>query len=74
MDLAESTLVSILILNRKRPEVVDRLLIDDFNSLEGISEDMDKDPFNSLSIRSREISKNYVRCQIRGKQINTPHD
>lgn len=67
MDLAESILISILIFNRRRPGEIERLLIDDFENLQGIIEEIDKDHFNSLSEESKEIAEKYVRCQIRGK-------
>lgn len=71
MDLAESTLISILVFNRRRPGEVEGLLIDDFKNLQGINEEIDKDHFNSLSAESKETAKKYVRCQIRGKLNRT---
>ena len=57
--LAETTLTSIQVFNRRRAGELERMLIDDLNSSQKISEETSKDFSKSLS--------KYVRITIRGK-------
>lgn len=70
-DLAESVLISIQLFNRRRPGEVERILIEDFKNFKTISDDTDKESFNSLSERSKLIAGKYVRFEIRGKLNRT---
>lgn len=65
--LAETTLTSIQVFNRRRAGEVERILIDDFLANQGVSEDTDKDLFRSLSQESQQLARKYVRFVIRGK-------
>lgn len=64
--LAETTLLSLQLFNRRRPGEIERLYLEDFNSYQGI--DMaDKESFNALSEEGKQLARDYVRFEIRGK-------
>lgn len=67
--LAEVTLLSIQVFNRRRPGELERLLIEDFNRYEGI--DTDQELFGVLSKQNKTIAKKYLRILIRGKLNRT---
>lgn len=61
----------IQLFNRRRAGEVERILIEDFNSHQGIDEETDKDLFKSLNNKSKQVAKKYVRFTIRGKLNRT---
>ncbi|XP_066585722.1 uncharacterized protein [Prorops nasuta] len=65
--LAETTLITIQLFNRRRPGEMERILLDDFNNYQRISKNENPEEYASLSKRGREVAKRYVRFQIRGK-------
>ncbi|XP_036146726.1 uncharacterized protein LOC118646902 [Monomorium pharaonis] len=65
--LGECTLISMQIYNRKRAGEIQRILLEDFKTYEGLNEQSDPDLFKSLSDSAKEIARKYVRFQIRGK-------
>lgn len=70
-NLAEVTLTSIQVFNRRRAGEVERILIEDFKNNERLDINTDKDLFESLSESSRKIAKKYIRFTIRGKLNRT---
>lgn len=66
-SLGECTLISMQIYNRKRAGEMQRVLLEDFHTYEGLNEQSDPDLFKSLSNSAKEIAQKYVRFQIRGK-------
>ncbi|KYN04691.1 hypothetical protein ALC62_04433 [Cyphomyrmex costatus] len=67
LSLAEATLVSILVFNRRRQGEMERILIADFQNYERIHKDMNNDVYSSLSEKDRKIAEKYIRFCIRGK-------
>ncbi|VEN42507.1 unnamed protein product [Callosobruchus maculatus] len=63
LSLAESTLISTQIFNRRRAGEIERIFIEDFQTCRSIDEDSLKD----LSSSSIAVANNYVRFEIRGK-------
>lgn len=70
-ELAEITLVSIQLFNRRRAGEIERVLIDDFRCYQSIDENVDKDLYNSLSNESKQLAQKYVRFTITGKLYRT---
>lgn len=66
-QLAEYTLISIQVFNRRRAGEIERVLITDFNTHQTINADTDPDIFNSLSEESKLAASQYRRFEIRGK-------
>lgn len=67
ISLAEVTLTSIHVFNRRRAGEIERVLIEDFKNYEGINKNMYSDIYASLSEENRKIAENYSRFCIRGK-------
>ncbi|XP_071647548.1 uncharacterized protein [Temnothorax longispinosus] len=67
VSLAEATLTSIHVFNRRRAGEMERVLINDFKNCEKINEDMYTDIYTSLSEQNQKIAQNYSRFCIRGK-------
>lgn len=67
LTLAETTLISLQLFNRRRAGEIERIFIDDYNTRTGI----DKDLLKSLSPNSKRLAENYVRFVIRGKLNRT---
>lgn len=65
--LAEATLTSIHVFNRRRAGEIERVLIEDFNNYEKLNENMYNDIYKSLSTEHKRIAQKYVRFCIRGK-------
>nr|XP_046492474.1 uncharacterized protein LOC124224077 isoform X1 [Neodiprion pinetum] len=65
--LAEVTLVSLQIFNRRRPGEIERLQIEDFETHEGMDSFTDKEVFDSMTPEAQRLARNYVRFMIRGK-------
>ncbi|KAF5307629.1 hypothetical protein FQR65_LT18374 [Abscondita terminalis] len=70
-ELAETTLVSIQLFNRRRAGEIERTLITDFQKYQMVDENTDKDIFLSLSKESKEIAQKYARFLITGKLYRT---
>ncbi|KAL6256689.1 hypothetical protein P5V15_012808 [Pogonomyrmex californicus] len=66
-QLAQFTLISVQVFNRRRVGEIERISIDDYRHQEGIKEKTNSDLYTSLSDEAREIAKKYVRFLIRGK-------
>jgi len=67
ISLAEATLTSVHVFNRRRAGEIERVLIEDFNNYEKLNENMYTDIYKSLSAENRKIAEKYVRFCIRGK-------
>lgn len=67
VSLAEATLTSIHVFNRRRAGEIERILIKDFKNYESINKNMYSDIYASLSEENRKIAENYSRFCIRGK-------
>jgi len=68
ISLAEVTLTSVHVFNRRRVGEIERiLLIEDFKNCEKINENMYSDIYATLSEQNRKIAENYSRFCIRGK-------
>ncbi|XP_011706114.1 PREDICTED: uncharacterized protein LOC105461309, partial [Wasmannia auropunctata] len=67
LSLAEVTLTSIHVFNRRRAGEIERILIEDFNTYEKVNKHMNSDIYKSLSTDDRKIAQKYVRFCIRGK-------
>lgn len=67
ISLAEVTLTSIHVFNRRRAGEIERALIEDFKNHEKVNKNMYGDIYQSLSEEDRQIAEKYVRFCIRGK-------
>lgn len=67
LSLAESTLISLQLFNRRRAGEIERIFIEDYNTRIGIDENLLK----NLSPKSKKLAQNYVRFYIRGKLNRT---
>lgn len=67
INLAKSTLLSILLFNRRRPGELEHVLIEDFERYESLNENNYPDLFNTLTGEMKILAKRYVRFAIRGK-------
>lgn len=67
-ELAETTLISIQLLNRRRPGEIERLKLAHYNSLEKINKKHNPDVYNKLNKEAKDIVKKYSRILIRGKR------
>ncbi|KMQ87027.1 hypothetical protein RF55_13810 [Lasius niger] len=67
LTLAECTLTSVQLFNRKRAGEIERILIVDFEQYRGIDPDTANDLFKIISLKAQEAAKKYVRFVIRGK-------
>lgn len=65
--LAEFTLISVQVFNRRRAGEIERLTVEDFNTYQTIDQNTDSDIFNSLTEESKKTAQQYYRCEIRGK-------
>lgn len=65
--LAEATLTSVLVFNRRRLREIEQILIEDFQNYEKVNKNMNSDIYNSLSEEDRKIAEKYVRFCIRKK-------
>lgn len=66
--LAKATLVAVLVFNRRRAGETERILIEEFNNRQSISEKSNYELFKSLSPNNKKIAKKYIRFVIRGKK------
>ncbi|EFN66480.1 hypothetical protein EAG_10974, partial [Camponotus floridanus] len=67
ISLAEVTLTSTHVFNRRRAGEIERALIEDFENYEKVNKNMYSDIYKSLSMEDRKIAEKYVRFCIRGK-------
>lgn len=70
-NLAETTLTSIQLFNRRRAGELQRTSIEDFRNYQSLDANTDKDLFNALSEESQDVARKYVRFVIRGKLNRT---
>ncbi|XP_066585638.1 uncharacterized protein [Prorops nasuta] len=66
-SLAEATLTSIQLFNRRRPGELERIIIDDFNNYERINKKTYSELYDKLSEKAKNVANRYVRFLIRGK-------
>ncbi|XP_036146109.1 uncharacterized protein LOC118646715 [Monomorium pharaonis] len=66
-QLAQFTLISVQVFNRRRAGEIERIFIDDYKHQEGINEQTNPDLYESLSPEAQKIAMKYVRFVIRGK-------
>lgn len=66
--LAEATLTSLQLFNRRRAGEIERTLLADFSSYQTIDKVADKDAYQGLSREGQVLAKKYVRFMIRGKR------
>jgi len=67
LNLSKSTLLSILLFNRRRPGELEHVLIEDFEKYVSLNENNYPDLFNTLTEEMKILAKKYVRFAIRGK-------
>lgn len=67
IELAEVTLTSLHVFNRRRAGEIERVLIEDLKNYERLNENMNKDIYNSLSKENKKVAEKYVRFCIRDK-------
>ncbi|XP_076545900.1 uncharacterized protein LOC143305600 [Osmia lignaria lignaria] len=65
--LAETTLLSLQLFNRRRPGEIERLYLEDFRSYRSIDQMADKETYNTLSQEGKALARRYVRFEIGGK-------
>ncbi|XP_011698855.1 PREDICTED: uncharacterized protein LOC105456481 [Wasmannia auropunctata] len=65
--LAECSLTSVQLFNRRRAGEIERMLIADFEQYKGIDPDTADDLFKKISLKAQDAAKKYVRFVIRGK-------
>lgn len=70
-QLAETTLLTIQIFNRRRAGEMERCFIEDFASYQTINETTHKELFQSLTDKNKHLAQKYVRFVIRGKLNRT---
>lgn len=61
-NLAKSTLLSILLFNRRRPGELEHVLIEDFEKYESLNENNYPDLFNTLTEEMKILAKKYEIC------------
>ncbi|XP_029175402.1 uncharacterized protein LOC114943848 [Nylanderia fulva] len=66
-QLAQFTLISVQVFNRRRAGEIERISIDDYKHQEDINERTNPDLYESLSPEAQKIANKYVRFLIRGK-------
>lgn len=66
--LAKTTLLRVQIFNRRRPGETERILLEDFQDYDRLTEEKYPDIMKTLSEKARELCNKYVRFSIRGKQ------
>jgi len=71
LSLAEVTLTSIHVFNRRRAGEIERTLIEDFKTYEKINKNMNSDIYNALSTEDKKVAEKYIRFCIRGKMGRT---
>lgn len=69
MNLAQSTVISMQLFNRRRPGEIERLFIDDFKNHEKI--DTLGESYEKLTLEEKQLATKYVRFTIRGKLART---
>lgn len=67
LTLAQVTLTSVHLFNRRRAGEIERILITDFKNYDKVNKNMNSDIYNSLSEENRKIAEKYVHFCIRGK-------
>jgi len=65
--LAECTLTSVQLFNRRRAGEIERMLIADFEEYKSIDSNTANDLYKKISSRAQDAAKKYVRFVIRGK-------
>lgn len=71
--LSESTLISILLFNRKRVGESQNILVEYFKKRESINEKMCGLLYSSLKDSSKRVAQQYTRMKIRAKRDSTVH-
>lgn len=66
LSLTKTTLTSIQVFNRRRAGEIQRTLIEDYKTYQGINYQTN-DMYKALSARAKKIAKKYVRFTLRGK-------
>lgn len=70
-ELLETTMISIQLLNRRRPGEIERIKMVHYGSLERIDEKSNLDLYNTLNPRAKDIANKYSRILLRGKLNRT---
>lgn len=71
LNLTKCTLIFVQIFNRRRAGEIERLTIADFNTNQGLDENIDKDIYQKLSESMKKYTQQFVRLAIRGKKNRT---
>lgn len=66
LSLLKATLTSVQVFNRRRAGEIQRTLIDDYKTYEGINYQTNE-MYKALSSRAKDVAKKYVRFTLRGK-------
>ncbi|KAK9871760.1 hypothetical protein WA026_014215 [Henosepilachna vigintioctopunctata] len=66
-ELASLTLISLLLLNRRRPGELERTLLTDLRNYQTVSEDQNFELYEGFTNSERVAARNYGRITIRGK-------
>ncbi|XP_066602821.1 uncharacterized protein MAL13P1.304-like [Prorops nasuta] len=66
-NLAEFTLISVQLFNRRRAGEIERAYVEDFNNYDSVNEKTIGDSFKKLTEEERVNALRYVRFNIRGK-------
>ncbi|KAJ8931575.1 hypothetical protein NQ314_015487, partial [Rhamnusium bicolor] len=69
VQLVEFTMLCIQAFNRRRPGETERILIEDFERRETISENTNPEMYNALSEEEKKMTQRYCRFQLRGKLV-----
>lgn len=69
--LAEMTLLSLLVFNRRRPGEIERLYVKNFQSCRGINDMADRENYETLTPKGKALANRYMRFEIRGKRNRT---
>ncbi|XP_018372557.1 PREDICTED: uncharacterized protein LOC108767291 [Trachymyrmex cornetzi] len=67
LSLAEATLITVHIINKRQVNEIERVLIEDFRNYKKLNKNMYSNIYTSLSTQNRKIAERYIRFYVRGK-------
>ncbi|XP_015437863.1 PREDICTED: uncharacterized protein LOC107193007, partial [Dufourea novaeangliae] len=65
--LAETTLLSVQLFNRRRAGEIEHILMEDINNIESVTKETQTELYKALNATERRAATKYVRFTIRGK-------
>ncbi|XP_051173700.1 uncharacterized protein LOC127289663 [Leptopilina boulardi] len=68
LELIKTSIILIITFCRRRPGEIERATIAEYRTYDALNKTVNKDIYNTLSSRNKEIAERYVRFTIRGKK------